>query len=96
MLDVLQSPQAAARTGWMPMVGIVVGIWLGIWLVIRWLNRRDRRRREVEAQLREMEHQIWLESLPEEQRTAVEAAAQQRREIAREARRRLGLPEEEA
>lgn len=73
----------------------MVGLWLILWLVIRGLNRRDRRRLAVHAQLREMEHQIWRESLPDEQREALEAADRKQVEIAREARRRLGLPEED-
>jgi hypothetical protein len=69
----------------------VVGLWLLLWLVIRGLNRRDRRQLAVQAQLREMEHQIWRDSLPDEQRAALEDAAQQRREIAREALAAAGL-----
>jgi hypothetical protein len=73
----------------------VVGSWPVIWLVTRGLTRRDRRRREVQAQLRELERQIWRESLPDEPREVLEAADRQQVEIAREARRRLGLPEED-
>jgi hypothetical protein len=76
---------------WVPVV--VIGLIL--WLVIRWLNRRDRRQREVQEQLWEMERQIWRESLPDWQREALEEADRKQVEIAREARRRLGLPEEE-
>jgi hypothetical protein len=61
----------------------------------RWWQRRDRRRRELDCQLRELEDQIWLDSLPEWQREAIERGRQQRAEIKREARRRLGLPEED-
>jgi hypothetical protein len=67
--------------------------------VLLWLNRRERRRwrREdmVRCQLRELEDQIWRESLPDWRREAIEAADRKRAEIKREARRRLGLPEEE-
>jgi hypothetical protein len=76
---------------WVPVV--VIG--LVLWLVIRWLNRRDRRQREVQAQIWEMERQIWRESLPDWQREALEEADRQQVEIHLEARRRLGLPEEE-
>ena len=72
-----------------------------------WLNRRDRRRwqreemlrRREEAlrrQLRDLEDQIRHESLPDWQREAIEAARRREAEVRREARRRLGLPEEEA
>ena len=76
---------------WVPVV--VIG--LVLWLVIRWLNRRDRRQREVQAQIWEMERQIWRETLPDWQREALDEADRQQVEIHREARRRLGLPEEE-
>jgi hypothetical protein len=63
--------------------------------VVCWLNRRDRRRREVQQQLWDLEQQIWRESLPDKQREALEEADRKQVEIRREARRRLGLPEEE-
>ena len=81
--------------GWVPVVAIVGGLWLILWLVIRGLNRRDRRRWALHEQLREMERQIWEESLPDWQREAILESRQQQADIAREARRRLGLPEEE-
>ena len=77
--------------GWVPAVGLVLVIWLVIW----WLNHRDRRRREVQQQIWEMERAIWLETLSEAQREALQQARQQQAEIHQEARRRLGLPEEE-
>jgi DnaJ-domain-containing protein 1 len=43
-----------------------------------------------------MEDQIWRERLPAWPREALEAADRQRAAITQEARRRLGLPEEEA
>jgi hypothetical protein len=64
-------------------------------LLQAWESRRLRRRWELQDQLREIEDQIWLDSLPEWQREAMERGRQQRAEIKREARRRLGLPEEE-
>jgi hypothetical protein len=85
--------------------GIAVGL-LPALLVFAWLSRRDRRRfqqEEAERQRQqalqrqqwELEEQIWRENLPDWQREAIEAAAHKRVEIRREARRRLGLPEEE-
>jgi hypothetical protein len=53
--------------------------------VVWWLNRRDRRRREVQQQLWELEQQIWRESLPDEQREALEEADRKQVEIRREA-----------
>ena len=73
----------------------VWGLWLLLGLFLRGLNRRDRRRLAVQEQLREMERQIWRESLPDEQREALEAADRKQVEIAREARRQLGFPEED-
>ena len=40
-------------------VAIVLGFLVPILAVVWWLNRRDRRRREVQEQLREMEQAIW-------------------------------------
>jgi hypothetical protein len=63
-----------------------------------WDCRRQqcwRREETLRWQLRELEDQIWRESLPDWQREAMERADQKRAEIKREARRRLGLPEEE-
>ena len=74
---------------------IVLGCLVPTLAVVWWLNRRDRRRREVQEQLREMEQQIWRESLPDWQREALEEADRQQVEIRHEARRRLGLSEEE-
>jgi hypothetical protein len=69
-----------------------VAIWLAIWV----MNRRDRRRWEVQEQLRAMEQAIREESLPEEEREWRRRYREERAEITREARRRLGLPEDEA
>jgi hypothetical protein len=76
-------------------VAIVLGLLVPPMAVFWWLNRRDRRRWEVHAQLREMEQAIWEESLPDWQREAIQKQRQQQVEIHREARRRLGLPDEE-
>jgi len=87
MSDCLNSPLGA-------IVGVLAGT-LPVWLVIWWLNRRARRRWEVQQQQRDLEQQIWEESLPDWQREAIQAQRQRQVEITREARRRLGLPEEE-
>jgi hypothetical protein len=49
----------------------------------------------LQQQLRDLEQQIWRESLPDKQREALEEADRKQVEIRREAPRRLGLPEEE-
>jgi hypothetical protein len=72
----------------------IVAIPLGWW----WDRQRQQRwRREdtLRQQLRELEDQLWRESLPDWHREAIEAADRKRAEIRREARRRLGLPEDE-
>jgi hypothetical protein len=87
------------------MIAVVVAgtVWVGImcalgrWVGGRaydWWHRQDHQRRALEHQIQALEHQLWRESLPAWQREAVERADQQRAEIRREARRRLGLPEE--
>jgi len=76
---------------WVPEVGVGLAIWLVIW----WLRRRDRRRWELQQQIWDMEQQIREETLPDWQREAIQESRQQQADIAREARRRLGLPEEE-
>jgi uncharacterized membrane protein len=64
----------------------------------RWQAEQAERRRQwaLQQQLRDLEQQIWLESLPDWQREAIEEADRKRAAITQEARRRLGLPEEEA
>jgi len=76
---------------WVPEVGVGLAIWLVIW----WLRRRDRRRWELQQQIWDMEQQMREETLPDWQREAIQESRQQQADIAREARRRLGLPEEE-
>ena len=71
---------------------VIVSIWAAIWV----MNRRDRRRREVQEQLWEMEQSIREESMSEEWRDWHRQWRAQQAEIRREARRRLGLPEEES
>jgi hypothetical protein len=70
---------------------VIVSIWTVMW----WMTRRDRRRAELQQQLREMEQAIYEETLPEDEREALRRVREQRAEIRREARRRLGLPEDE-
>jgi hypothetical protein len=77
-------------------VAIVLAFLVPYLAVIWWLRRRDQRRLEVQAQLREMEQAIWEEQLSDEERERRRQYRAQQVEIAREARRRLGLPEEKA
>jgi hypothetical protein len=68
-------------------------------IVLCWLNARDTRRIsrrwEMACQLRELEAQIYEESLPEEERARRRQFREAQAEVTREARRRLGLPEED-
>jgi hypothetical protein len=78
--------------------GDLVAMWVVIaciWGVVWWTTRRNRRRAELLQQLREMEQAIYEETLPADEREALRRARAQRAEIKREARRRLGLPEED-
>jgi uncharacterized membrane protein len=78
--------------------GDLVAMWVmiaSIWVVVWGMTRRNRRRAELQRQLREMEQAIYEETLPEDEREALRRVREQRVEIQREARRRLGLPEEE-
>jgi hypothetical protein len=87
-------------------VGLVLGWewWLNRRAQRRWDRGEAESRRQwaeqdrheaVQRQLQELEDQIWRESLPDWQREAMAEAARQRAMIHQEARRRLGLPEEE-
>jgi hypothetical protein len=82
---------------WILLTGVIVAMACG--LLIRWDTRRTRRRWDREAtvrqQLCEMEDQIWRESLPDGAREAIERRRQERVEIKREARRRLGLRDDD-
>jgi hypothetical protein len=60
-----------------------------------WVSRRDRRREELRRQLFEMEQAIREEGLPDDVREELVRQRERQAEIRREARRRLGLPEEE-
>jgi hypothetical protein len=78
-------------------VSLFAGMIIGL-LISEGSNVRDRHRWQREETLRrqlwELEDQIWRDSLPDWQREVMERGRQQRAEIKREARRRLGLPEE--
>ena len=104
------APQAAIAVPTLPPVvwaillpAIAMGPFL---LCLWWLNRRDRRRwaheqaertRQwaLQQQVWEMEQQIWDEQLSDEAREAQRQARERAAAVRREARRRLGLPEEE-
>jgi hypothetical protein len=101
MPEFLNSPLGVA-------LGTTVGLavpWLLIGPLWWWLSRRDQRRWDrdeaerrrqwaLQQQLRELEDQIWRESLPDWQREAIAEADRKRVAITQEARRRLGLPDE--
>jgi hypothetical protein len=63
----------------------------------RWAHEQAERERQwaLQRQLRELEQQIREERLPEEEREAIRERRRRDAEIRREARRRLGLPEED-
>jgi hypothetical protein len=63
----------------------------------RWAHEQAERERQwaLQRQLRELERQIREERLPEEEREAIRERRRRDTEIRREARRRLGLPEED-
>ena len=74
----------------------IVLVFVGPYLAATWwLRRRDQRRLDVQAQLREMEQAIWEEQLSDEERARRRQYRAQQVAIHQEARRRLGLPEEE-
>jgi hypothetical protein len=64
----------------------------------RWQQEEAERERQrvLQRQLWELERQIWEEGLPDWQREAIQESRQRQAEITREARWRLGLPEEGA
>ena len=84
-----------------PLLGLALGLLVALVPVgiLVWWQQRDmrrwRRENELRQQLWELEDQIWRESLPDWQREAFDRADRQRVAIQREARRRLGLPEED-
>jgi hypothetical protein len=83
MHDVLNTPLGTV-------LGLLAGM-LPVWLVRWWLQRRDERRWAV----REMEQYIREEAMSQEWRDWHHRFRARRAEIAREVRRRLGLPQEE-
>ncbi len=94
MRDFLTSPLGTAV--WF------LGGMLPFWLVLWWQHRRSRREAAertrqwaVQEQVWEMERQIWDEMLSEEEREVQRQARERQRAIKAEARRRLGLPEED-
>jgi hypothetical protein len=95
--DVL--PLAWAILGCWVILSLAWGLVIGS-LVAERSSVRDRYRwqheQALQGQLRELEQQIWEESLPDSQREAIRELQQREAEIRREARRRLGLPEEGA
>ena len=77
-------------------------LWLGLmlpfWGFLGWFYvriRTDQRRWAVQQQIWAMERQIWDEALSDEAREEQRLARERTAEVRREARRRLGLPEEE-
>jgi hypothetical protein len=94
MLDRLASVPQILRT-------IVIGVGLGVMVMLPgvtllwWVHHGDQRHREVQAQVRAMEQQIREEAMSEEARDWHRQWRQRQADIAREARRRLGLPEED-
>jgi hypothetical protein len=82
--------------GWNAPLGVALGALLGLtvgllgWCVaLWWSSHRDQRQWAVQQQL-------WRERSPDEEREALEEARARQRAITQEARRRLGLTEEDA
>jgi hypothetical protein len=98
----LNSPLGAVvgfAAGSLVVYAVVILLW---W----WLNRRDRRRWQqqeaerqrqwaLQRQVCELEDQIREERLSEEEREWRRRYREEQADVKREARRRLGLPEEE-
>jgi uncharacterized membrane protein YccC len=76
-------------------IGTVIGL-APCMVLTRWLDRRERRRWQVQQQLRDMEQAIREEGLPDEERERLRREREREAVIQQEARRRLGLPEEES
>jgi hypothetical protein len=85
---------------------VIWGVVACIWVVLSVVNRRDRRRwdarfaadrrrLELRHQLWQMEEQIREEHLSDEAREWRRRYREEQAEVTREARRRLGLPEED-
>jgi cbb3-type cytochrome oxidase subunit 3 len=95
MIEFLTQPIPAGVTLFLV---LMVPFWAAMW----WLFRRDRRRDaeykrrwELQRQLWDMERRIWDERRSPEEIERDRQAETRAAEVRREARRRLGLPEEE-
>lgn len=92
MIEFLYSPTAQG------MAVLAVVVLLGV--LSMWLDHRDTRRicrrLELQQQLWEIEDQIREERLSEEERERRRRYREEQVEVKREARRRLGLPDEES
>jgi hypothetical protein len=85
-----------------------IALWLvlvaPLWAMLWWMNRRaaadkrhwdlQRRAWDLQRQVWDMERQIWDERRSDEERERERQVQARVAEIRREARRRLGLPEE--
>jgi hypothetical protein len=84
-------------------VGLAVGVPLCIFEALlkrdqrRWQHEETKRQRQwaLQRQLQEVEQRLYEESLPDWQREAIQESRHRRAEVRREARRRLGLPDDE-
>jgi hypothetical protein len=102
MSDALQAPVGVVLGALLGCAVVLLG-----WCVVlgrrsgrrqrAWDRREAERQRQwaVQQQLWAMERAIWEEGYSEEEREALQAARARQRAITQEARRRLGLPEEE-
>jgi hypothetical protein len=99
MIEFLYSPTVQGMV-----VLAVTGL---VWVLFAWLSHRDTRRicarmaaeerkMALQQQLWEMEAQIREERLSEEEREWRRRYREEQAEVKREARRRLGLPDEES
>jgi Mg2+/citrate symporter len=79
-------------------LAVIVGTVMGVepcMVLTWWLNRRERRRWQMQQQLRDMEQAIREEGLPDEERERLRRYREREAAIKQEARLRMGLPEEE-
>jgi hypothetical protein len=79
----------------MPAFAVALMVFAVVVGVLWWMHRHDRRREGLGTPFDAMEQMIYEETLPEEPREWRRHYREQQAEITREARRRLGLPEEE-
>jgi hypothetical protein len=92
--ELLDSPVVAAFAG----LVATAPLWLFIWWMNRRLTRRWKlqdQRWELQDQLRDMEQAIREEAMSDEVREWWRRHRERQAAIKREARRRLGLPDEE-